>query len=274
MKTLDLLSGVVMVGLALGGCAPAAAQTGDRAAATAGTAGATRAAGPVVAGAAGAPGARVLQEAEPAFVEVSAVGRVDIQTDRAVVRFAVETEAGTAGEASRENASRMDAVLQAVRELGVEGTELETSGYQLSPIYRRPAQGGTQEIAGYRAQNFVEVTLDDVDAVGRVIDAAIGAGANRIAGLTFTARDTRPARLEALRMAVEKAREEAEAMAAALGVPLGPPLEVRSGGETEPPRPMMMRMEAAQADVSTPIEAGDQTVTAHVTVRYGLQTGG
>lgn len=274
MNRFDLLTGVVMAGLALGGCAPAAAQTGDRTAATAGSAGSTGAAGTLASGTAEALGARVLQEAEPAFVEVSAVGRVDVETDRAIVRFAVETEADNAAEASRENARIMDAVLQAVRELGIEGTDLETSGYQLSPIYRRPAQGGTQEIAGYRAQNFVEVTLDDVDAVGRVIDAAIGAGANRIAGLTFTARDTRPARLEALRLAVEKAREEAETMAAALGVPLGPPLEVRTGGESEPPRPMPMRMEAAQADVSTPIEAGDQTVTAHVTVRYGLQTGG
>lgn len=274
MNTRDLLTGMALAGLVLGGCAPAAAQTGARGAATTGSARATGTTGPVGAGAAETLGVQVLQEAGPAFVEVSAVGRVDATTDRAVVRFAVETEATDAAEASQENARRMDAVLQAVRELGVEGTELETSGYQLSPIYRRPAQGGTQEIAGYRAQNFVEVTLDDVDAVGRVIDAAIGAGANRIAGLTFTARDTRPARLEALRIAVERAREEAETMAAALGVPLGPPLEVRTGGETDPPRPMMMRMEAAQADVSTPIEAGDQTVTAHVTVRYRLQTGG
>ena len=72
-------------------------------------------------------------------------------------------------------------------------------------------------------------------------------------------------------MAVARAREQAATIAAALGHELGPALEVRGGSALPRPGPemgLMFRAEAAQ--VATPIEAGDQTVTATVTIKYAL----
>lgn len=213
-------------------------------------------------------------EGEPAFVEVSAEASVEVPADRAHVRFAVETEAADAAGATNQNAERMDAMLRALRDLQIPGTEIETSGYSLHPVYSRPEPGDTRTIESYRALNHVEVTLDDVEAVGRVIDAGVGAGANRVAGISFEATRTRAARLDALRSAVEKAREEAETIAVAMGVPLGPPLEVRGGAEAPPPVNYRAAMfEAARVDVETPVEPGKQSVSASVTIRYGLRTG-
>jgi uncharacterized protein len=117
----------------------------------------------------------------------------------------------------------------------------------------------------------VRATITDVDRVGAVIDAAIAAGANRISSLSFEASDPEAARAEALAAAVNAAREQARTIAEALGHELGPALEVRGGADSPGPRPfvgdyMMMRAEAAP----TPIESGDQTVTANVTVRFAL----
>lgn len=206
---------------------------------------------------------------EAGFLEVSGSGRVSVPADRARVVFAVETEGQTAGAASSTNAELMAAVLEAVRATGTAGLEIETHGYTLQPEYARPAdQDRSPSISGYRAQNHVSVTTEDVDGVGRVIDAAVGAGSNRVASLVFEASDTEEARQEALRMAVAQARAQAEAMAAALGVPLGPPMEVRGGANApgRPPRALAMRVEGA----NTPIEAGGQMVTANVTIRYAL----
>jgi hypothetical protein len=204
------------------------------------------------------------------FVDVSASARISVPTDRARIVFAVETEGTDAGQAVQANADRMDAVLRALRELDVEGYDVETTGFQLRPLYERP-EDGVQRIRGYRALNNVSVTVDDVESVGRIVDAAVDAGANRVTRLSFEASDTEEARREALRQAVEEARAEARVMAEALGMELGTPLEVRGGADRpQPPRPMAEMAMRADAQASTPVEAGDQVVSASVNIRYRL----
>ncbi len=216
--------------------------------------------------------ARARQAAEEqGFLEVSGTAQVSVPADRARVVFAVETEGRTAGQASTANADRMTEVLQAVRGTGAAGLSVETHGYTLQPEYARPTgePRGAPSIVGYRAQNHVSATISEPDAVGGVIDAAIGAGANRVASLAFEASDTDAARQEALRMAVARARSEAQAMAEALGVPLGSPMEVRGGANLPGPGPQY-RAAMMEAAVSTPVEPGQQVVTANVTIKYRL----
>jgi hypothetical protein len=155
----------------------------------------------------------------------------------------------------------------------VTGVQVETFGYNLRPDYsvteQRPLQ--TRVIAGYTALNNVRASAADVAAAGRLIDAAIRAGANRVSSLAFEASDTGPARQEALTQAVRLATAQAETMARALGRTLGPPLEVRGGAEQPYPRAggeVMFRALEAAAD--TPIEAADLTVSASVTIRFVL----
>ena len=217
--------------------------------------------------------ATALQEApEPGWIEVSGTGSVDVAPDRARVTFAMETRAETADAAAGQNADAMTAVLEALRGAGYEGLELETFGYALRPEYEATAdRRGTRRIVAYTVVNNVGATTHDVDAVGRVIDTAIGAGANRVGGISFYASDTEEARREALAEAVRSARAQAEVIAASLGHVLGPALEVRGGAQRPTPRVMgaeVMTMAVRAAD--TPIEAGDQTVTASVSVRFAL----
>lgn len=208
-------------------------------------------------------------------VQVSGTAEVEVDPDRARVLFSVETEAETAEGASSRNAERMDAVLSALRQTEMPGLQLETRGYSLQPRYRRPDSDDAPEIDGFRASNMVEATISAPDSVGALVDAAIEAGANQVASLSFLASDTEEARLQALRQAVERARTEAEAIAGALGMSLGRALEV-TGGADSPPGPVAVRMEALGSFQSspTPVEPGSQTVSASVTVRYALRPGG
>ena len=214
------------------------------------------------------------QEAPEPFLIVTGGGEARVATDRARLDFMVETQAVTAQEATSQNGDRMDRVIKALRDVGGPTVTVETGGYSLSPVYRQPNRNQNEipTIEAYRAVNHVRVRADDLDRVGGLIDASINAGANRIAGLTFEAKDPEPARLEALRAAVARARSEAETVAEAMGVDLGMPLEVQTSADLggTPPRQMYRTMEMTQAVAPTPVEPGEQVVRANVTIRYRL----
>ena len=214
------------------------------------------------------------QETPEPFLIVTGGGEASVPTDRARLNFRVETQAATAQEATSQNGDRMDRVIKALRDVGGSTVTVETGGYNLSPVYRQPNRNQSEipTIEAYRAVNHVRVRADDLNRVGGLIDASIAAGANRIASLTFEAKDPEPARLEALRSAVARARSEAETVADAMGVDLGMPLEIQTNPDFggAPPRPVYRTMEMAQAVAPTPVEPGEQIVRANVTIRYRL----
>lgn len=195
---------------------------------------------------------------DTATISVSASAEVSVIPDRARLSFAIETEAETAAEASQANAEVTTAAIAAVRPFLSSEGDLSTSNYSVSPVYSRDSE---RRRIGFRTTNALDIVMDDLEAVGRAIDAAIGAGANRVNGLTFFTADSRDAYLSALAEAVTRARMEAEVMAAASGGSLGRIVTLQST-RTGQPAPMMMSESLARAD--TPIAVGDQQVGASV----------
>lgn len=214
--------------------------------------------------------AATLQEAGPGWIQVMGRGAVSVAPDRASVRVALESRAATAADAADQNAETMTRVLSALRGAGLPGLEIETTGYSISPEYETSSDGRrTREIVAYTAVNNVEATISDVDEVGRLIDAATSSGANRVHSISFFAADTEAARRQALDMAVRSARAEADVIANALGYELGAPLEVSGNAQRPIPRQAAAEMQLASR-AATPIEVGDQTVDAEVSIRFAL----
>lgn len=209
-----------------------------------------------------------LDDPDGPFIEVNGSATVTVPADRARVAFAVETRAMTASDAAGENALIMDAVLRAVRGGDIPGLTLETFGYTLRPEYSF-GEDRARTIEGYTAQNNVRAVTSDVDAIGTLIDLAIAAGANRVASIAFETADPEPARAEALALAVRHARTQARTIAETLGHELGAALEVRGGADRPTPRGVDMDMMLMRAE-ATPIEPGEETVSANVTVRFAL----
>ena len=207
-------------------------------------------------------------------IQVGATGEVQVSPDLAHLAFAVETEAATAREAGEENARRMDAVIRALVDAGVPRRSIETRGYTVRPEYARPDRTGDEpRIRGYRAINRVALQTEELREVGRYIDRALGAGANRMESLHFSVSDDHAAHIEALRRATERARASASAIATALGVTLGDPVTVSTAYDRPAPPPGV-RMEAMAADApATPVEPTTQTVTASVNVSFELIPG-
>jgi len=213
---------------------------------------------------------------EEGTLQVTGQAQIQLPADEVTITLGVETQSGSAREATTLNALRMEEVVEALRRGGGEGSKIETFGYALSPEYRRPTQQDPsgQVISGYRVQNNIRVTLSEIEKAGEILDAGIAAGANRVANLQFSATDTRDARLAALREAVRLAQEEAQTMAEALGVRLGPVLEVRGGATPGTPQTLYRSTGAMEmAAARTPIEAAAQTVSANVTILYRILEG-
>ncbi len=189
---------------------------------------------------------------------------VQATPDTAILNISVVTQARRALEAQQENANKSDAVVRALKSAAGAGAEIKTSGYSLQPI-RVYKEGQPPTITGYEARNSVTVVLADLQKVGTVIDAAAGAGANDVGGISFTLRKDRPARDQALGEATREAVSKARVIAEALGGRVVRIVEVQEEG-TQRPRPvyedqMQMRTMAAAA---TPIEVGTLDITSRV----------
>lgn len=223
----------------------------------------------------GGMGHRMRMAAPPTRIVVSAMGSATRAPEQAVVMLAVETAARTAREAADQNAQRMTAIIAALRRLDIPQDQIRTTAYHMHPEYNhrepRPNEAPRQpEIVGYRVVNMVSVIVDGASRAGSVIDAALGAGANRVDGISFQLRNPDAVRADALREALRKAREEAELLAGASGLTLGAPIEISTSFGYQPPMPpmpMYARAEAAM-DAPTPVEPGAIEVQATVNVVY------
>lgn len=215
-----------------------------------------------------ADGIAPVASADTATISVGASAQVSVTPDRARVTFAIETRADNAAAATSSNADLTAAAIAAVREVAGEAAELSTRRFRVSPEYTRPDRDLPPQISGYAAVNALVVVLESPEEVGRVIDAAVGAGANRIESLSFFAADTRDAYLQALERAVERAMAEAEVMARASGGSLGRVVSLTSNATGAPAIAALEMQAMARAD--TPIEVGDQQVGASVRLQIQL----
>ncbi len=202
-------------------------------------------------------------------IEVDGSGETRTSPDTADLDLAIDTHAKTAEQAANLNAALATKVIDALKTKLADKGKITTGGYSLNPDYsQRPSENPT--IVGYNAQNSVTVHTGALDLVGALIDTAIAAGANRVNSLNFSVKDDTKARTEAIAMATRDARAKADALAAALDVKLGKVLKATTVSEA---RPIPIRMERAMfaTSVATPVEPGEVTVPATVSLIFEIE---
>jgi uncharacterized protein len=232
----------------------------------------------------GSASAQLFPPAPPAILDtnstisVTGAAETKVEPDRVMITLAVETTADAPGEALRENSQAMNAVLDALAEAGVPENETSTAYFTIYPKYDYNfTEFGQQEqqVIGYTVSNSIVVDSNNLSNVSSWLDAAVGAGANRIDGVVFTVSKERmdEIRLDLMQQATDNARSKADALASALEVEI---TGVRAAGLSDfntPVFPFSSPLEAAFDFTSAgapPILPGDQTVTATVTVIYEI----
>ncbi len=240
-----MLGGALTAAAVMGAVAPAAAQTVQ-------------------------PGVQMMQT--PPSLNLSAYGEVKAAPDMATISFGVQTEAATAQEAMRDNATRMTQVMAALRRAGIAERDVQTSGLNLSAQYDYQ-QNEPPKLRGYQAVNRVTVTINDLTKVGTTADAVVAAGVNQIDGISFGLKDPSAAEDPARRQAVQALQAKAQLYAQALNVQLAGIRNLSEGGgyAPQPPQPMFAaRAVAMESRDSTPVAAGELTVRIDITGVYDI----
>ena len=210
-------------------------------------------------------------------ISVSGTGELYAKPDLAQTSFSVVTEAKTVAEALSENTDKMNAVIQAVKDQGVEEKDLKTTNFYITPRYEwidvtyfYPE--GKRTLVGYEITQTLEVKIRDLAKTADVLEAGIGAGSNQVGNLQFTIEEEDDLKKQAREEAIAEAKEKAELLASQLGVKL---VGVSSFSESSDGGIFYYGMGKAEsgtapsADVQ--IETGENKISVTVYISYKIK---
>jgi uncharacterized protein YggE len=209
-------------------------------------------------------------------ITVVGEGETAASPDMAILSLSVLREADTARAALDANNKAMADVIDAMKKAGIAERDLQTSGLSIDPRYSnvKPDEKGHEEpkIIGYRAVNGLTVRVRDLDKLGAIIDRSVSLGVNQGGGITFTNDDMSKPMQEARKRAMQDAIARARTLTEAAGVKTGRIIEISEQSFRPMPQPMAMKARgfaAASAD-SVPVQAGENTYHATVTVTFEI----
>ena len=202
-----------------------------------------------------------------ARVVVVGEGRVTVTPDYAQIRSGVTTTAKTVKEASDTNAKLMTAIFAALADAGIAKKDIQTSQFSIEPVYASSTSAGSPKLAGYRVSNQVDVTVHQLSQVGEIIDGLVKAGATDAGRIVFLVSDRDKALDQAREAAIGDARHKAELYSRAAGLNLGRVAWVTERSDFTAPVPASG---IAMRQQQVPIEAGETTLTASITVGFDV----
>jgi hypothetical protein len=210
-----------------------------------------------------------------ATITITGRGSLNVEPDIAVVSAGAVTEARTARTALDANSKIMSDAFAALRAMGVEERDMQTSRLTVEPRYtyfdssngeRRPPR-----IDGYSVSNQLRVRVRDLTIIGEVLDALISAGVNQMGGLSFAVDETEAMFMQAREAAVEDALAQAQLLTRAAGVSLGRVISINQNqAQQRRPQPQMARMMAMDSAEVVPVATGEQELAATVTIIWAI----
>jgi uncharacterized protein YggE len=221
----------------------------------------------------------------PAYntIEVSGYGETFAVPDIATFSFSVSQDANQVSDAQGQVTKKTDAILAAIKGLGVEEKDVQTSDYSVYPKYKYVSQicpagavcpgGGNQVPDGYTVSNTLTVKVRDTAKAGQALAVAGQNGASNISGLSFTVDDPSSTEAEARTKAITDARKKADTLAKSLGVRLGRVVSFTdsSGGEVRPFYATADMAVGSSKSLPPTIQTGQNKITENVTVTYEIR---
>ena len=206
------------------------------------------------------------------IISVNGEGRVEAPPDSATISIGVTSRNNDAAKVQADNSRIATNVINAVAALGIDKKNIRTGNYSFQQRYRYD-ENGKQYLDGYEVNNTVTIAVNDLNKVGKVIDAALANGANRVDSLNFGIRDKEKFQSDALKLAVRDAKRKAEIAAAELGKQIVGIVNVSINSApimTARTENLMLMGNAKDANFSTPIEAGTLSCSASVHIDFEI----
>lgn len=210
---------------------------------------------------------------------IFAEGTADVsgQNDSARISLSVQSEAREMEKAAADNATKTEAVLQAVKTLRIKDLKVKTRNYRVSP--QKDFKAKPPVTKGYEVHNEIEITMEGFaprelsDQVSKVIGATLKNGANSVSNIQFYIKDKQELEKQGLNLATKAAMAQAKILASAAGVELGRIASISTQPTAVPIRAQMFRaaeMAAQDASIEPPIESGESKIHFRVSVVYEI----
>ena len=205
-------------------------------------------------------------------IVMQGTAEVAVTPDLAVFQAGTLSRARTAREAMDANSRTMRAVLDALRQAGVEERDIATSALSLQPTIEYARGTNRPRVTGYAAGHTLTVRVRDLAKLGDALDRAVEAGATEVQGLQLTLADMQKRIDEARVAAVQDAKRKAEILVGAAGARIGP---VRSVQEHSAPQRQAeaygsVPQIALSSSAPVPVATGERMIRSTVTVSWDL----
>ncbi len=210
---------------------------------------------------------RANAESLPRSISVNGTGAATAAPDVANVNLGVETISPDPAEAVSQNNEKMTAVMTAIASLGIAPAGVQTINYTMSIEQVTDKEGIPTGETRYHVNNQIRVEVTDLTQTGNVLQKALAAGANTVAGVDFSVADVTALQQQARDKAMANAKAKAEQLAAGFGVKLGAVHNVNEFSVVLAPMPMA---EGIGGGGPVPVHGGSLSVSIEIQVVYDL----
>ncbi len=211
-----------------------------------------------------------LPQNAPHELNVSGEGKAYAKPDIATISFGVHTQAAKSQDAVNQNNQLMDKIIKAIKDQGVEDKDIQTTSYNLYPLYDYTQYGSV--FKGYSLDQQVQIKIRNFDKINDILDKAAASGANTIGNLQFTVDDMEKVKSEAREKAITQAKAKAESIASSSGLNI---VRLTNVSENYSPSPVPMYgmggMGAVKESVAPSIQTGQLEVDLSVTLTYSVK---
>lgn len=202
-------------------------------------------------------------------MDVRGVGTVELEPDIARVNIGVRTQSLNVAEALNENNTIAEAIIQSLKDLGVDAQDIQTRNFNVRPERESRPGPENEVIQNFVVENTISAVIRDFDTLGEILTTVIEEGANTIHGVIFDIEDREGAVEQARQLAIQDAQAQAEDIAEAAGINLVAihTINIGTNGSPAPRAESPMDM-AVGGDV--PIAGGMLTIRVSANITYEI----
>ena len=204
-------------------------------------------------------------------IHIQGVGKVSALPDVAHISVSIETRHRTVGESLKDNSTKVAALLAAIQGLKIEKNKIQTTGFQVRPVYKVVKDRQTDQVEFWSVTNSITVKVVDIGILGDLLGTSGQYGS--VNGPWFSCSNREALEDSCRELAIKDAIRKAEIYCKAAGLKLKSIADVIEqqpyyGG---PVRKMSLCAAPQDAGGAPPIEAGEQDISINVNVQFVIE---
>lgn len=212
------------------------------------------------------PGYLITESQQNNIIKVRGEGEIAVQPDTVSVNLGIVTDSKELIDAQQQNSMAANKIIDNLIRSGIVKNHIQTFDYRIEPEY--DYNQGTQIFRGYKITHILQVKIEDLTNIGKVVDTAVQNGANYVANVQFTTSHKEYYYQHALTIALNNANNKARTIANTLRVTLNPtPILVIENGDIIQPYESQ-QLTFAKITSNTQIQPGQLIVKASVSAEF------